>query len=512
MSEPRMPGDAPLMLSVSGCRGIFGKSMTPEVAARFAGVFGSYLRHHPAADAGHAPGPKPLVVVARDGRAGGECLLDAASAGLQAAGCNVLSIGVAMTPTVGVMVDARRAAAGLIITASHNPQEWNGIKPVIRAAAPDSSRPDASAPGTDLADQIIARFRLASDPGADPSEPLWVGPTLVGAAAHAAGSSGDKPLGIPSESTNTHLFVLREALKHIGAHDDRASMAVSCVLDSVNASGVEAGAAFLGARLKHHIGSGTSGLFPHPPEPTRHNLTDIARLTREKHAHVGFAQDPDADRLAIIDERGEYIGEEYTLVLAAQSLLSALHDHSPDSTRGQVLCVNLSTSRMIEDVAARYGARVVRTPVGEANVVSAMKQHGSIIGGEGNGGVIWPRVTYNRDSLSAMGLVISLMARSGKPISQLVADIPAYSIVKRGVELRRKDDATRAVETLARTYTGAPDVHVDRQDGVWVGFHARHAWLHVRASNTEPIMRLIAEAPTAAAANDILDDAARAIP
>ncbi len=508
-----MSSDAPLMLSVSGCRGIFGKTMTPEVAARLGAVFGAYVRERAFEGTRRH---KPVVIVGRDGRAGGGCLLSAAMAGLQGAGCDVVNIGVAMTPTVGVMVDTRGASAGLIVTASHNPQEWNGIKPVVRRVggagdAVGAGVVDASAPGKDIADEIIARFKRASEVGAVSNAAMWVGPTEVGEAVESAGGGGQQPLGIPSESSNTHLFVVREALKGIGAHDDRASMGISCVLDSVNASGVEAGAALLGTRLRHHLGAGTSGLFPHSPEPTKENLVELARVTREKKAAVGFAQDPDADRLAIVDERGEYIGEEYTLVLAADAVLRAMHAADQDSTRGQVVCVNLSTSRMIEDVAARYGARVVRTAVGEANVVAAMKHHKSVIGGEGNGGVIWPRVTYIRDSLSSMGLVLALMARTGKSVSELVREVPSYAIVKRKVELKAKDDAARAVEAIAHAYTGRDGVRVDRQDGVWVGFDSRRAWLHVRASNTEPIMRLIAEAPTAGVSNEILDEAARVI-
>jgi len=500
-----MSGDAPLMLSVSGCRGIFGRTMTPETAARFAGVFGAFLRE--TRQASGVGGARPLVVLARDGRAGGECLLLAARAGLLASGCDVHTLGVAMTPTVGVMVDARKAAGGLVLTASHNPQEWNGLKPVLRSAGATTTGVDASAPGKDTADRIISLYEAASRNGGDSqkrSEKTWVGPTEIGVSSEAASAA----MGIASESTNVHLYVVKEALKELGAHDDRASMGIRCVLDSVNASGVEAGAALLGKRLVHHLGSGTSGLFPHPPEPTRENLTALCRLTSEKHADVGFAQDPDADRLAIVDERGEYIGEEYTLVLAAEAVLGAMAARDANSTKGLVLCVNLSTSRMIEDVAAGYGAKVIRTAVGEANVVSAMKAHRAVLGGEGNGGVIWPRVTYIRDSLGSMGLVLALMARTGKKVSELVKGVPEYAIVKRKVELRAMDDAGRAVEAIARAYAGE---RVDRQDGVRIDFDAKRTWLHVRASNTEPIMRLIAEAPTRAIAEGVLDDAARVI-
>jgi phosphomannomutase len=232
---------------------------------------------------------------------------------------------------------------------------------------------------------------------------------------------------------------------------------------------------------------------------------------------VGFAQDPDADRLAIVDENGRYIGEEYTLVLAAVALLQARREASVTDLvpSGGVIAVNLSTSRMIDDVARVFHARVVRTPVGEANVVEAMKREAAagqnvVVGGEGNGGVIWPRVTYVRDSLSAMALVLALMARTGRKLSELVADIPAYAIDKRKVDLARKEDARAAVDRIASHYRSA-ETTVDLQDGVRVDWPARRAWLHVRASNTEPVMRLIAEAPTAEGAATILGDAARLI-
>jgi phosphomannomutase len=287
-------------------------------------------------------------------------------------------------------------------------------------------------------------------------------------------------------------------------------MGIRVVVDSVNASGRQPAAALLGGRLVHHLGAGVNGLFPHPPEPTRENLASLCRFVAEKRADVGFAQDPDADRLAIVDENGVYIGEEYTLVFAAEAILGRLTGSAPRSpSPAPVVVTNLSTSRMIEDVAAKYGARVVRTPVGEANVVSRMKAEGAVLGGEGNGGVIWPRVTYVRDSLSAMGLVLGLMSRTQKTISQLVREIPAYSIIKRKVDVRTPDDGRHAVEAVSRAFANSG--RIDLQDGVRVDFEADRSWLHVRASNTEPILRLIAEAPTEIESLRILDDASRAI-
>ncbi len=288
-------------------------------------------------------------------------------------------------------------------------------------------------------------------------------------------------------------------------------------LDCVGGAGAIAAPDFLREICNCNVrvsGPYSDGVFTHAPEPTAENLKGFCRFSRRVKAAVGFAQDPDADRLAIIDERGVYIGEEYTLALAAESLLFGMR---PSSSKGRepTIVTNLSTSRMLDDIAAAHGARVVRTPVGEANVVEAMKRekaagHEVVLGGEGNGGVIWPRVTYVRDSLSAMALVLALMARTGKKVSELVASIPAYAIEKRKVDLARKEDARPAIEKLAAAYRGG-DRTIDLQDGIRIDWPARRAWLHVRASNTEPIMRLIAEAPTATESRAILDEAARVI-
>ncbi len=312
---------------------------------------------------------------------------------------------------------------------------------------------------------------------------------------------------LDEEATQAHVDLVVDALEQLDLVQAIEEAAFSVVVDSVNGSGAE-GALLLLERLGCseilHLGGESTGLFPHTPEPTRENLVTLSQAVRAAGADIGFAQDPDGDRLAIVDERGEYIGEEYTLVLAAEALLSACHSPGP------AVAVNLSTSRMIDDVAARHGAKVIRTAVGEANVVSAMKANRCVLGGEGNGGVIFPPVTYIRDSLSAMAIVLALMAKTGekRPLSSIIAGLPSYAIEKRKVDLRSKDDARPAVEKLARAYSGE---RLDRQDGIRIDFDSRRAWLHVRASNTEPIMRLIAEAPTAEAARSLLDEAARVI-
>ncbi|MBK7405876.1 MAG: phosphoglucosamine mutase [Phycisphaerales bacterium] len=456
--------DAPLMLGVSGCRGIVGESLTPEVASRFAGAFGAWVRESRPAGA--------RVVLGRDGRAGGHVIHHAAIAGLCAAGCDVIDLGVEMTPTVGVMVDELEADAGMILTASHNPQEWNGLKCLVREAG--ARGPSACAPDAATAAHIVERFH-----------------------AGAAGGRRWDALG--------RVFLQRDAAAlHVGRVLERfgqdlltaiEAMKPTVVLDSVNSAGVVAGRRLLermGCRVVH-LGNEDTGLFPHTPEPTRDNLTGLCQAVREHGAIAGFAQDPDGDRLAIVDERGRYIGEEFTLVLAAREAIElGLRQRE---RRSRAVAVNLSTSRMIDDVAAEYGVAVERTRVGEANVVEAMKRGEMVIGGEGNGGVIWSSVTYVRDSLGAMALVLAAIARTNRQLSALAGSIPNYAIEKRKVDIASRADAGPAGDKVAAWAAHDPQARVDTQDGVRVDWpdcpHAGGgaAWVHVRASNTEPIMR-----------------------
>lgn len=528
-----MAGDA-LMLSVSGCRGVVGSTLTPEVIARFAGAVGTWARAR-VEDPGKRSVRRPVVVLGNDGRSGGELVSQIAAGTLAMTGCDVLDLGVAMTPTVGFVVDRLGADAGLVATASHNPQEWNGLKPIIRggggrsaggksgsksgarAGSKSGVRAEASAPSRALSEQIIGLYRSGS-----PGLSAWAG---QGSVVESTDDLGDRHarhvIGLLGE-----LGVLR-AIK-------RAKLVA--VVDNLGMSGAALGPGFLhelgvSATTMHEPGQ-TGGVFPHTPEPVAENLRGLCREVKRRGAMVGFAQDPDGDRLALVDERGRFVGEEYTLVLAARALgeLGKLGTTGATTGRGRgtpTVCVNLSTSRMIEDVAARHGARVVRAPVGEANVVEAMRAHGAPIGGEGNGGVIWPEVTYIRDSIGAMGLVLALMARTGLRLSELVAQVPAYAIVKRKVELLDRKGAARAGSAVARALGREVGASVDEQDGVRVELPVRSArgaggagaggagggrgWVHVRASNTEPIMRLIAEAPTRAAAEALLARAEEAI-
>ena len=448
---------APLMLGVSGMRGIVGQSLTPEVVARYAAAIASHLRQ-----AGNVA--QPHVVIGRDSRPSGEMCEAAALAGLLAVGCRVTRLGVATTPAVAYMIDHLGADGGLVITASHNPIIWNGLKALRR---------DTAAPPPDEANELIARFR---DGRLD-----YVGVEAIGETDHdptAAAAHRDRVLAL------VDVEAIRAARLRV-------------VVDSVHgAGGAEAAALMqaLGVELVHLYAEPT-GRFPHEPEPLAANLTELARVVAERGAQVGFAQDPDADRLAIVDETGRYIGEEYTLALAALHLLGAR----------DVAVANLSTSRMLDDVAAAAGARVLRCPVGEAHVAAVMQQHGAVIGGEGNGGVIWPRVSWTRDSLAGMAIVLEMLAKQRRPLSAIVGTIPAYAIVKDKLPVD-PEVVARLGAALRHHFAGRD---IDEQDGVRVELD--DAWVHVRPSNTEPILRLFAEAPDKATAARLIEEVKQAL-
>lgn len=476
------------MLSVSGMRGTFGGSLSPEVIARYCGAFASWLVEQK----GGKKNARPHVVLGFDGRAGSDTVAALAGAALELNGCDVTTMPVAMmTPSVGFAVDALGATAGMQITASHNPQEWCGIKPIVRDGGAKKGAVSASAPGKGLADAIIAKYNAGEN-------------------ALAGWEGLGKPSSDAVEVFTEHPVHVVELMKSLGALTAIKKMMIHAAVDSVTASGILPASLMLeqlGVKVTGVNDADTlaMGLFPHTPEPTRDNLVGLSRFVKKSKGkvNVGFAQDPDGDRLAVVDELGNYIGEEYTLVLAAMAL-----GELGQLKKGQVLAVNLSTSRMIEDVAAKYGCHVVRTAVGEANVVEGMRANKSPLGGEGNGGVIWPKVTYIRDSLGGMALILALMAKRKQTISELVAQVPSYAIVKRKIDLNPAMNPRDVVAALADKYAShAPD----RTDGVWVNFKDQRAWLHVRASNTEPIMRLIAEAPTAEQAGAILDEAAAVV-
>lgn len=464
------------MLSVSGARGIVGSSMTPAVAADFAAAFGSWIKNS-------ARQPQPLVCLGRDSRPSGEMLAHAAIAGLASVGCRVIDLGVVTTPSVAVMITHHKAAGGMAITASHNPIKWNGLK-CLNA--------DGVAPPPDQARTIIERFEDKNFQYA-PVEEI--------------------PPAARDDSAND-----RHVAKVLAAIDPKPIRAAKfkVVLDSVNGAGCAPGRMLLEALNCKvvHINGEPNGRFAHTPEPVEENLTELKERTRVEKAACGFAQDPDADRLAIIDENGTFIGEEYTLVLAAKRVLDLAHNQPDAQARRNhlnavILATNLSTSRMIDDLAAQYpGTQVLRTAVGEANVVAALKPLGNraLLGGEGNGGVILPGVCWVRDSLSAMALVLSLMAASRSRLGKIVDGIPRYRMIKHKFDLASlggPEAVTHALEQVRKRFA---DQKLSTIDGVRIDF--ADGWVHLRPSNTEPIVRLIAEARDDSRALQLIDEVA----
>ena len=457
----------PRILSISGLRGTLGDGLEPDFLVRFAAGVGTLARRTSGED-------RPRVVVSRDGRATGRMVVDAVKAGLSAVGCDVLDAGVATTPTCGVLVTHLGAAAGLQATASHNPAEWNGLKPFNAQGSVLSA--DEGRPLLDLLESgdfdYVTHDRL--------------------------GEARDIPSG---EVAAPHVD---RVLSLIDVAAVRA-MSLHVAADFCRGSGAAHTPAFLteslGQRL-HAIGDTPDGRFEHTPEPTEANLTGLCEAVRSGGCDLGFAQDPDADRLAIVDEAGRYIGEELTLALAADHVLA---------TRKGPVVVNGSTSRLTQDIAEKHGCAFHRSYVGEAHVTAKMRAVGAVLGGEGNGGVIEPQVGYVRDSLVSMAYVLDgLAARraehgEGYRLSDWVASLPSYAIVKDKITCpREKVDA--AVAALRAAY---PDAEAGDGDGLRLDWPDR--WVQVRASNTEPILRVIAEAPNAEAGQSLCADAMRRV-
>jgi phosphomannomutase len=441
------------IISVSGLRGIVGKSLTAEVARRYAQACAAEL-------------PPGAVVLGRDGRASGPELQAAIEAALVAAGRDVLDAGVAATPTVGVLVRSAGAAGGLQISASHNPAEYNGLK-LFTA--------EGRVAPAEFGARVAERYRRS-----DVAAPVPVRP--------------GRKAPWPGDTVARHL----EAVLAVVAAPRIRRRRFAVLLDATHGAG-----GLLGQRLLDELGCRVTlvggqpdGRFEHPPEPTAENLADVAAAARAAEAEIAFCQDPDADRLALIDQTGRYVGEEYTLALCADWVLRQ---------RPGPVVINCSTSRMTEDLALRHGATLFRSAVGEANVVDEMLRRGAVLGGEGNGGVIHPAVGLVRDSFVAMALILDALAADQTSLGGWVDSLPRYAIVKTKLPLA----AERVPGALAALERRFPEAAADRRDGLRLDWPGR--WLLVRASNTEPIARAIAEAETEAAARALCAAAAEAL-
>ncbi len=454
-----------LMVGVSGIRGIVGKDLTDEVVGRYARAFGRWAKAR-----------KPVVVVGRDARESGPAFERAVVDGLGSVGCAVVKVGLVPTPTVQLAVEHHAAGGGIAITASHNPIEWNALKFI----GPDGIFLD----------------------GADGARVL----ELVGEDGGGGGRTGK--VTTDEGAVERHL----DAVLKLPAVDVERirKRKFTVALDAVRGAGgpvmrvllERLGCEVAGINLE------TDGRFPRSPEPVPENLGGLSTLVTRAGAALGIAVDPDVDRLAIVDESGTPIGEDYTLAFAVSAVLGGKREKGNGK---RVVVCNLSTSLVVEDAARDCDAEVVRTPVGEVHVARAILRLAAVIGGEGNGGVMYPALHAGRDAPVAAALLLTLLARSGKRVSELVAAAPRYLIVKAKVERgagSREQGLTRVYAELQRRF---PDARADTQDGLRLAWRDR--WLHVRPSNTEPIIRLIAEAPSGAkgggGAQELVDEARR---
>ncbi len=438
------------MVSVSGIRGRVGEALTPEVVSRYAAGFGSWSL---------ARATSREIVLGRDTRVSGPMFHRAVQAALQSVGATIVDLDMAPTPTIQMEVERRHAAGGLAITASHNPIEWNALKFIGPS-------------GLFLDGSEAAAMRAYVDRGF--ARAAWDGLGSVVRDEEAVPRHIDRILGLS--------VIEQAAIRARGyrvALDTCHGVGATIFPDLLAALGCEVVAINLAA----------DGLFHRPPEPIAENLGELSDLVRRSGAKLGLVTDPDADRLALVDDQGRAIGEDYTLALAARVVLRR---------RTGPVVANLSTSRILDDMVSEFGCPVSRAPVGEVNVAVRMRDLGAVVGGEGNGGVILPELHLGRDAPLAAALILQLLTDEGRDISEIVARFPQYRIVKEKLDrpagsLGGVYDALRAV---------FPDAEEDRQDGLRLSWPDR--WVHVRPSGTEPIVRVIAEAPTDNEARELI--------
>jgi len=426
-----------LKIGVSGVRGIVGESLTPELIVSFAQAFATYLGSGD-------------VLVGRDTRPSGPMVREGVVAGLLSSGCRPVDLGICPTPSVLIRTAHSDAVGAICITASHNPARWNALK----FAGPGGLFLDAHEAFALL--DIYHQGEFARCPNAE--------------------------MAVPDRMDDAVEFHIDQVLQFLDTEVIR-ERSFKVVVDCCNAAASVAAPDLL-KRLGAHV-TGCycefSDLFPREPEPVPDNVAALRETVVNENAVVGFALDPDGDRLELVDETGTPVSEEYTLVLVA--------DHLLRKKVGTVV-TNVSTTRAVDEVAARYGAAVVRTKVGEINVTRALMQRKGVLGGEGNGGIIIPDVHPCRDALVGMGVVLELMATTGMPLSQLVANLPRYAMYKMKIACS-PSGALRALGELKQRYAERP---VSTVDGLTISWD--ESWTNVRPSNTEPIIRVVAEART----------------
>ena len=447
----------PLIKSISGIRGTIGgkvdENLTPLDVVKFTAAFGTWLQNN--------KNIKSLtLVVGRDARISGAMVNSLITATLQGLGINVIDLGLSTTPTVEVMVPELNADGGIIITASHNPKQWNALK-LLNEKGEFINGKD----GSDvlaLAESADFDFAQVDDLGSYETR--------------------DDAFDIHIQKILDLPMVDAEAIK---------AKKYKVVLDAVNSTG-----GIVIPQLLKKLGCEVvelycepNGHFPHNPEPLKEHLGDICELMKTEKADVGIVVDPDVDRLALVDENGELFGEEYTLVAVADYLLKH---------KKGVAVSNLSSSRALRDVASAHGSEYFASAVGEVNVVNLMKEKNAVIGGEGNGGIIYPDLHYGRDSLVGVALFLTHLAKENKSVSELRATYPTYFMGKNKIELTPDIDVDLLLTKMETVYQNED---ISTVDGLKIDFEKN--WVHLRKSNTEPIIRIYTEALSQHAADDL---------
>lgn len=430
-----------LIESISGIRATIGDSLTPANVVEYAAAFGKWAE-------------KGSIVLGRDSRVSGKSIADICARTLQWMGLNVIDIGIVPTPTVQLLTQELKARGGIAITASHNPFPWNGLKFI------DSSGLflDAEQVGAVLENKKLGEFKYKP-----------------------AGEFGTYE--IKNDAIALHVENVLQ-IPYINVEKIR-SRNFKVVIDAVNGGGSIALPALLLALSCEvaEVNCVPDGYFPHTPEPLPENLKDLLKAVRKNHADMGLAVDPDADRLAVVDEKGNYLSEEYTLVMAADVVLSQTKVKNP------VIITNLSTTQAVSDIAAQYGAQCIRTAIGEINVAKKMKEISAVIGGEGNGGIISPDSHLGRDSLVGAAMVLHFLATDERPLSEKYASFPQYKMSKKKIDIG-KNDPDVILSSLKEKFK---DEDCNTVDGLKISYGDR--WVHMRKSNTEPILRIYSEAP-----------------
>jgi phosphomannomutase len=436
-----------LKASISGIRGIVGESLTPDVIVKYVSAYSQMM-------------PAGPILLGRDSRPSGDVLCNFVAYLLNCLGREVIEIGIVPTPTVLFCVKEKGYAGGIVITASHNPIEWNALK-LVNSKGKFLS-PAEFAKLSELVEQ--GKFDYA----------VW-----------------DK-LGKSEKMHDMALLHLEKVLNFVDVEKIKAKN-FKVVIDTVNGAGGPIGAKLLrtlGCEVIE-INTETTGYFAHPPEPTPVNLTQLSEKMKECGGDVGFALDPDADRLVLAGSDGEILSEEYTLALCA--------DHYLSSKEKTDLVINLSSSRLCDDVAAKHGVKVLRVPTGEIHVTESLEQTGAKLGGEGNGGVILPQINKCRDTLVGMALILEYLANNGKKIEDCAKEIGNYSFIKTKFQVT-DIDLTKTEALLKEKF---PDGKLNNSDGLRLDFD--DSWVLIRKSNTEPIVRVFAEAKSEQRALELIE-------